>query len=102
MIQAEYTGPNDGLVCITRENDFVQVEYVNDSSVSVLWTGPDVRYYLETEVAPVTGMLMYYKCMYVHIIYINSYIVQLLCFGSSVFIMFISVKLVITGLWMVS
>ena len=65
MIQAEYTGPNNGLVCVSGVDDFMQVGYVNDSSVSVLWTGPDVRYYLETEVAPVTGMLMYYNCMYV-------------------------------------
>ena len=64
MIQTEYTGPNDGLVCITRENDFMQVVYVNDASVSVLWIGPDVRYYLETEVAPITSMLMYYNCTY--------------------------------------
>ena len=67
MIQAEYTGPNNGLVCVPGVDDFMQVGYVNDSSVSVLWTGPDVRYYLETEVAPVTGMLMYYNCIYVYV-----------------------------------
>ena len=55
MIQTEYTGPNDGLVCITQENDFVQVEYVNDTSVSVLWTGPNVTYFMEAEVDSLTG-----------------------------------------------
>ena len=57
-IQAEYTGPNNGLLCVPGVNDFMSVSYVNDSSVSVLWMGPDVMYYLETEIVPVTGMLM--------------------------------------------
>ena len=56
-MQAEYTGPNDGLVCITGENDFVQlqIEYVNNASVSVLWTGPNVMYFMEAEVDSLIG-----------------------------------------------
>ena len=59
MIEAEYTGANNSLVCMPGVNDFTQVEYVNDSSVSVLWTGPDVTYYLETAMDPLTGMYFY-------------------------------------------
>ena len=36
----------------------MSVSHVNDSSVSVLWMGPNVMYYLDTEIVPVTGMLM--------------------------------------------
>ena len=57
MIEAEYTGANNSLVCIPGVNDFVQVEYVNNASVRVLWSGPDVTYYLETDVEPLTGMI---------------------------------------------
>ena len=74
-MRTEYTGPNDGLVCIPGMNDLAQLDYVNDASVSVLWTGPNVRYYLETEVDPLTGIIyMIYasQCMN---IYINSDIV---------------------------
>ena len=56
MIEAEYTGANS-LVCVSGVNDFVQVEYVNNASVSVLWSGPDVMYSLETDVDPLTGMI---------------------------------------------
>ena len=56
MIEAEYTGANS-LVCVPGVNDFVQVEYVNNASVSVLWSGPDVTYYLETDVDPLTGTI---------------------------------------------
>ena len=67
MIEAEYTGAN-GLVCVPGVNDFVQVEYVNNASVSVLWSGPGVIYYLETEVDPLTGMCGLYAmiimCIY--------------------------------------
>ena len=56
MIEAEYTGANS-LVCVP---DFTQVEYVNDASVSVLWSGPDVLYNLETDVDPLTGILIHY------------------------------------------
>ena len=57
MIEAEYTGANNSLVCIPGMNDFVQVGYVNNASVSVLWSGPDVMYNLETDVDPLTGMI---------------------------------------------
>ena len=56
MIEAEYTGANS-LVCVPGVNDFVQVEYVNNASVSVLWSGPDVMYNLESDVDPLTGMI---------------------------------------------
>ena len=56
MIEAEYTGTNS-LVCVPGVNSFVQVEYDNSASVSVLWSGPDVIYYLETEADPLTGMI---------------------------------------------
>ena len=36
----------------------MSVSHVNNSSVSVLWMGPNVMYYLDTEIVPVTGMLM--------------------------------------------
>ena len=56
MIEAKYTGANS-LMCVPGVNDFVQVEYVNDASVSVLWSGPDVTYYLEPDVDPLTGTI---------------------------------------------
>ena len=56
MIVAEYTGANS-LVCVPGENDFTQVEYLDNASVSVLWTGSDVMYYLETEVDLLTGKI---------------------------------------------
>ena len=59
MIEAEYTGANS-LLCVLGENDFTQVTYVNDASVSVLWSGPDIVYNLETEVDPLTGILVHY------------------------------------------
>ena len=64
-IQAEYTGPNNGLVCVSRMDDFEQAEYVSDASVSVVWTGPNVMYNLETEVDPLTGKIL--LCMYMHL-----------------------------------
>ena len=57
MIEAEYTGANNSLMCVPRVNGFGQVEYVNSASVSVLWSGPDVTYYLETEADPLTGII---------------------------------------------
>ena len=42
-------------MCILETDDFEQVEYVNDASVSVVWTGPNVMYNLENEVDPLTG-----------------------------------------------
>ena len=69
MIEAEYAGANS-LVCVPGVNDFVQVEYVNNASVSVLWSGPDVMYHLETEVDPLTGMCGLYA---VTIMCINFY-----------------------------
>ena len=58
MIEAEYTGANS-LVCVPGVDDFTQVTYVNDASVSVLWSGPDVMYSLETDVDPLTGIYLY-------------------------------------------
>ena len=58
MIEAEYTGANS-LVCVLKVNDFTQVTY-NDASVSVLWNGPNVMYSLETDVDPLTGILVHY------------------------------------------
>ena len=80
MIEAEYTGPNNSLVCTSGVNDFVQVDYVNNARVGVLWIGPesqDVRYILETEVNPLTGIHVYtleasFIC---ELTYINSDIV---------------------------
>ena len=60
-MQTEYTGPNNGLVCVPRENDFKEVEYVDNACVSVLWTGPNVTYNLETEVDPLTGIMQLHK-----------------------------------------
>ena len=60
MIEAEYTGANNSLVCMPGVNDFTQVEYVNNASVSVLWTGPNVMYYLETDVDALTSMIYVY------------------------------------------
>ena len=45
-------------VCVPGVNNFMSVSYVNDSSVSVLWMGSNVMYYLDTEIVPVTGMVM--------------------------------------------
>jgi len=56
MIQAEYFAPNS-LVCMPGVNDFRQLRYINTSNVRVLWTGPNVEYYLETEIDPLTGMI---------------------------------------------
>ena len=96
MIEAEYARANDSLVCVPGVNDFVQVEYVNNASVSVVWSGPDVTYSLETEADPPTGMICMHNKYFICCIIINSNIVQLFCFGWSVFIMFISVILIIT------
>ena len=65
MIEAEYTGANS-LVCLPAVDDFTQVEYVDNASVSVLWTGSDVMYYLETEVDLLIGMICIciYRCYY--------------------------------------
>ena len=46
-------------MCIARVDDFTQVDYVNNASVSVLWTGPNVMYSLESEVDPLTCMYSY-------------------------------------------
>ena len=59
MIEAEYIGANS-LLCVSAVDDFTQVTYVNDASVSVLWNGPDVMYFLETDVDPLTGILVHY------------------------------------------
>jgi len=56
MIQAEHFAPNS-LVCMPGVNDFRQFGYINTSNVHVLWTGPNVEYYLETEIDPLTGMI---------------------------------------------
>ena len=72
MIEAEYTGANDSLVCVPGVNDFVQVEYVNNASVSVLWSGPGVMYSLETDVDPLTGMIICIASIFIHYIIINS------------------------------
>ena len=56
MIEAEYTGANS-LVCVLGIDDFTQVEYVDNASVNVLWSGPDVMYSLETDVDPLNGMV---------------------------------------------
>ena len=46
-------------MCIARVDDFTQVGYVNNASVRVLWTGPNVMYYLESdhEVIPLIGKI---------------------------------------------
>ena len=64
MIVAEYTGANS-LLCVPRVDDFTQVTYINDASMSVLWTGPDIVYNLETDVDPLTGMTrtLFNKCV---------------------------------------
>ena len=51
-------------MCVPRVNDFEEVEYVDNATVSVLWTGPNVMYNLETIVDPLTGKiyLLYYVC----------------------------------------
>ena len=99
MIPAEYTGPNS-LVCMPGVNDFRQLRYTNTSNAHVLWTGPNVEHYLETETDPLTGMIYSYLTT-VFILIIYSHIVQLFCFGWNMFIMFVFIKLIITGLWMV-
>ena len=47
-------------MCVLGENDFTQVTYVNNASVSVLWNGPNVMYSLETDADPLTGILVHY------------------------------------------
>ena len=64
MIIAEYRGPNNDLVCVPEVNDFEEIEYVNNASVSVLWTGPNVMYNLEMEIDPLTGKVYIYNCIY--------------------------------------
>ena len=59
MKEAIYTGPNNGLVCMAGVDDFTQVDYVNNASVSVLWTGPNVMYYLESDADPLICMYFY-------------------------------------------
>jgi len=56
MIQAEHFASNS-LVCMLGVNDFRQLGYNNTSNVHVLWTGPNVEYYLETEIDPLTGRI---------------------------------------------
>jgi len=56
MIQAEYFALNS-LVCMPGVNDFRKLRYINISNVRVLWTGPSVEYYLETELNLLTGMI---------------------------------------------
>ena len=64
MIEAKYIVANS-LVCVPAVDDFIQVTYVNDASVSVLWSGLDVKYNLETDVDPLTGMICTLrKCIY--------------------------------------
>ena len=46
-------------MCTAGVDDFEQVDYVNNASVSVLWTGPNVMYYLESEVDSLTCMYSY-------------------------------------------
>ena len=75
MIEAEYTGANNSLVCVPGVNDFVQVEYVNNASASVLWSGPDVLYSLETETDPLTGMI----CVHSKYFYLLHHHQQLFC-----------------------
>ena len=63
-------------MCIAGVDDFIQVDYVNNASVSVLWTGPNVMYYLESEVEPLTCMYSYVLVTAIlFCIYINSDIV---------------------------
>ena len=49
-------------MCVPKVNDFEEIEYVDNANVSVLWTGPNVMYNLETIVDPLTGKiyLLYY------------------------------------------
>ena len=75
MIEAEYTGANS-LVCVLGERDFTQVDYMKDASVSVLWSGPDIMYSLETGIDPLNGItctLLIVICVYLSIL--NSDIV---------------------------
>ena len=54
-------------MCVPRENDFKEFLFVDNARVSVLWTGPNVMYNLETEVDPLTGKiytLQLYVCRY--------------------------------------
>ena len=46
-------------MCIAGVDDFTQVDYVNNASVSVLWTGPNVKYYLKSdhEIIHLTGKI---------------------------------------------
>ena len=50
-------------MCVPGVDDFTQVEYVDSASVSVLWSGPDVMYFLETDVDPLTGMILFGYCI---------------------------------------
>jgi len=47
-------------VCVPEVNDFEEIEFVNNASVSILWTGPNVMYNLEMEVDPLIGKLNTY------------------------------------------
>ena len=48
-------------MCIPRVNDFEELVYVDNATVSVLWTGPNVTYNLETIVDPLTGIMQLHK-----------------------------------------
>ena len=52
-------------MCVPAVENFTQVEYVDNASVSVLWSGPDVMYFLEIDVDPLTGMTrtLFNKCV---------------------------------------
>ena len=57
-------------MCVPRENDLKELWYVDNANVSVLWTGPNVTYKLETEIDPLAGKvyaLQLYICRYLHI-----------------------------------
>jgi len=54
ILQAEYTGP-DSLVCIPNASNFSSIDYINDGSVIVMWTGPDLMYNLNMEVNHLNG-----------------------------------------------
>ena len=58
-------------MCIAGVDDFTQIDYVNNASVSVLWTGLNVMYYLESDVDPLI-------CMYSYVLVISIICVSIL------------------------
>ena len=68
-------------MCVPAVDDFTQVEYVDDASVSVLWSGSGVTYYLETEVDLLTGTICI--CMYMQVLLFIMFLLTVILYNCS-------------------